>query len=44
MAFDQIKMSINMAKGKLKVDPIIDQGLNIVLDLLGGLQFFVTIL
>ena len=37
MAFDQIKMSIEMAKSKLKVDPVIDQGLNLVLDFMGGL-------
>ena len=37
-------MGINTAKSKLKVDPIIDQGLSLVMDFLGGLQFFVTIL
>ena len=37
MAFDQIKMGIDTAKSKLKVDPIIDQGLSLVVDFLGGL-------
>ena len=43
-AFEQIKTSINMAKSKLKMDPLIDQGLNMVLDFLGGLQYFMAIL
>ena len=37
-------MSISMAKSKLKVDPIIDNALNLVLEFLDGLYSFITLL
>ena len=43
-AFSTIKGAIDMAKGTLSLDPIIDQSLNMVLDFMEGLFFFVNIL
>ena len=43
-AFNTIKGAIDMAKGTLSLDPIIDQSLNMVVDFLEGLFYFVNIL
>ena len=43
-AYDKIKMGITAAKSKLEVDPIIDQGLSLVMYFLDGLLFFIPIL
>ena len=43
-AFDMITKSINTARSTLKMDPIIDEALTVVLELLDGLYYFITIL
>ena len=43
-AFDQIKMSINMAKSKLKVDPIVDNAMTLIVDFLDSTYSFLAIL
>jgi hypothetical protein len=43
-AFDMIKMNIEMAKSSLRLDPIIEEALQIIIDVLDGLFYFYTIL
>ena len=43
-AFDMIKKSIDTARSTLKMDPIIDNALTIVLEFIDGLYYFITIL